>query len=144
METLGLPDMAFSYRSSVLKNSVDRFVVSATFDLSRRKPGNAFESMDPDEFRQQRKTRQPAGRTCGSFFKNPSGQSAGALIDRAGLKGAKIRGAEISTLHANFFLASPGAVWQDVLALRDLAKRSVADAFGVELVEEARILTEAG
>ena len=90
METLDLDDMEFAYRTSSLKGSVDRFVVSASFDLSRRKPANAFEEMDPDEFRQLRKTKQPAGRTCGSFFKNPPGHSAGALIDRAGLKGMKI------------------------------------------------------
>ncbi len=71
METLGNADLAFAYRTSVLKNSTDRFVVSAVFDLSLRKPGNAYEAMDVTEFRNLRKAKQPAGRTCGSFFKNP-------------------------------------------------------------------------
>jgi UDP-N-acetylmuramate dehydrogenase len=56
----------------------------------------------------------------------------------------KIGGAEISPLHANFFLASSGADWRDVTALRDLAKNSVREKFGVELTEEARIITELG
>lgn len=76
METLGNADLGFAYRTSVLKNSTDRFVVSAVFDLSLRKQGNAYEAMDVSEFRDLRKTKQPAGRTCGSFFKNPEGHSA--------------------------------------------------------------------
>ena len=63
--------MGFAYRSSVLKNSTDRFVVSAKFDLSKRKPGNAYENVEVSEFREIRRSKQPAGRTCGSFFKNP-------------------------------------------------------------------------
>lgn len=76
METLSNAEMGFAYRTSVLKNSTDRFVVSAVFDLSLRKEGNAYEAMDVSEFRDLRKSKQPAGRTCGSFFKNPEGHSA--------------------------------------------------------------------
>ena len=76
METLANSDMGFAYRTSVLKNATDRFVVSATFDLSLRKPGNPYEPMDVSAFRELRKSKQPAGRTCGSFFKNPEGHSA--------------------------------------------------------------------
>ncbi|MFZ3233333.1 MAG: hypothetical protein WA194_07625 [Patescibacteria group bacterium] len=76
METLSNTEMGFAYRTSVLKNSTDRFVVSATFDLSLRKEGNAYEAMDVAAFRELRRTKQPAGRTCGSFFKNPEGHSA--------------------------------------------------------------------
>lgn len=144
METLRNANMGFAYRTSALKNSTDRFVVSASFDLTLRKEGNPYEEMDVAVFRELRKTKQPAGRTCGSFFKNPEGHSAGALIDRAGLKGVKIGGASISTLHANFFLASDGASWKDVIALRDLAKSRVLENFAVELHEEARIITENG
>ena len=86
METLLSRDMGFAYRTSILKSVTDRFVVSASFDLSQRKKGNAFEAMDVEAFRELRRTKQPAGRTCGSFFKNPEGHSAGALIDQAGLK----------------------------------------------------------
>lgn len=76
METLSNAEMGFAYRTSALKNSTDRFVVSAVFDLSLRKEGNAYEAMDVSEFRDLRKSKQPAGRTCGSFFKNPEGRSA--------------------------------------------------------------------
>lgn len=144
METLSSADMRFAYRTSALKNSTDRFVVSAVFDLSFRKPGNMYEDMDISSFRDLRRNKQPAGRTCGSFFKNPEGHSAGSLIDKAGLKGTRIGGAEISNIHANFFLAHGDATWRDVTAVRDLAKSAVLSKFGVELVEEARIITENG
>lgn len=71
LETLSNSDMGFAYRTSVLKNSTDRFVVSAVFDLSLRKRENAYEAMEVAAFRELRRTKQPAGRTCGSFFKNP-------------------------------------------------------------------------
>lgn len=64
METLSNAEMGFAYRTSVLKNSTDRFAVSATFDLSLRKQGNAYETMDVAAFRELRRTKQPAGRTC--------------------------------------------------------------------------------
>lgn len=47
-------------------------------------------------------------------------------------------------MHANFFMASQGADWRDVIALRNLAKTEVLSKFGIELVEEARIVTENG
>ncbi len=76
IETLSRSDMGFAYRTSVLKNSTERFVVSAKFDLGLRKEGNPYETMDVAQFRELRRTKQPAGRTCGSFFKNPEGHSA--------------------------------------------------------------------
>ncbi len=144
LERMSADALGFSYRSSVLKGDAGRFVVRAAFDVSRRKPGNPHEAMTPESLRDLRQSKQPAGRTCGSFFKNPPGTSAGALIDRAGLKGAKVGEAEISTKHANFFLAHPGATWRDVLALAELAKSRVESETGIRLEPEARIVSGAG
>ena len=89
-----------------------------------------------------RRGKQPTGYTCGSFFKNPSKEkSAGFLIEKAGLKGTRIRGAEISTKHANFFMNVADASAADILALRDLAKKTVKEKFGLNLEEEVRILS---
>lgn len=65
--------------------------------------------------------------------------SAGALIDRAGLKGARIGGAEISRRHANFIVARDGATADDVLQLIELAREGVLRAFGVELELEVEV-----
>ena len=53
-------------------------------------------------------------KNCGCIFKNPRGLSAGALIDQAGLKGMRVGGAEVSTKHANFIVAHPGCLADDV------------------------------
>jgi UDP-N-acetylmuramate dehydrogenase len=76
-------------------------------------------------------------------FRNPPGDSAGRLIDAAGLKGLRVGGAVVSDKHANFFQADPGATAADVRALVAEVRRRVADATGVELVPELRIV-EAG
>ena len=62
--------------------------------------------------------------------------SAGALIDRAGLKGHRIGGALISPVHANFFVNEGRASARDLRALIELARRTVRERFGVELRDE--------
>ncbi len=78
-------------------------------------------------------------RSAGCVFKNPTGQSAGRLIDQAGLKGCRIGGAEFSTIHANFIVASPDATAADVINLMQLAKDRVRSATGLELQAEVEI-----
>ena len=74
------------------------------------------------------------------MFKNPTGNAAGRLIDQCGLKGTRIGDAEISTVHANFFVNHGQATASDVKALIDLAQRSVREKFGVELELEIELL----
>ena len=94
-----------------------------------------------------RKRTQPlALRSAGCIFQNPEAErhllpegvpcSAGALIDRVGLKGERRGGARISPVHANFFVNEGGATARDVVGLIDEARRRVRDAFGIELREE--------
>jgi UDP-N-acetylmuramate dehydrogenase len=66
--------------------------------------------------------------------------SAGALVDRAGLKGAEAGGARISARHANFIVNEGGATARDVRALIERARRSVHEKFGVELRYEVVFL----
>jgi UDP-N-acetylmuramate dehydrogenase len=84
---------------------------------------------------------QPYGElSAGCFFSNPPGHSAGALIDRSGLKGASVGGAEVSCLHANFILNKSGATAKDILTLAKHVQKSVADKTGIALEMEVRYI----
>jgi UDP-N-acetylmuramate dehydrogenase len=94
-----------------------------------------------------RKSTQPlAFPSAGCMFQNPDTArdpvpagippSAGALIDRAGLKGHRVGGAMISPVHANFFVSDGTATAADIHALAELARRTVRERFGVELRDE--------
>jgi len=76
------------------------------------------------------------------MFKNPSGNYAGRLIEAAGLKGTRIGGAEISSMHANFFINRGEASASDVRALIELARREVARQFGIQLELEIELIGE--
>jgi UDP-N-acetylmuramate dehydrogenase len=69
-------------------------------------------------------------------------RSAGALIDRAGLKGAQAGGAQVSPLHANFIVATPGATADDIRGLVDRCRAAVEAGTGVRLEEEIVYLGE--
>ena len=90
----------------------------------------------------RRKASQPPGASCGSVFKNPPGDFAGRLIEATGLKGKRVGGAEISTVHANFIVNQGGATAADVKALIDLARRAVQEGFGVGLELEIELVGE--
>jgi len=87
-----------------------------------------------------RRENQPGGSNAGSVFRNPPGDSAGRLIDEAGLKGLRVGGAVVSEKHANFFQAEPEATADDVGRLVDTVRARVADATGVHLVTELRMI----
>jgi UDP-N-acetylmuramate dehydrogenase len=78
----------------------------------------------------------------GSMFKNPNGDKAGRLIEAAGLKGRRIGNAEVSPQHANFFINHGQTRAEDMKALIDLAKRTVAEKFGIELEPEVELIGE--
>ena len=84
---------------------------------------------------------QPAGKSCGCVFKNPPNQSAGRLIDKAGLKGSKIGGAEVSLKHANFII-NRGGTSADVYRLIQFVKRRVFECCGILLEEEVIYIGE--
>jgi UDP-N-acetylmuramate dehydrogenase len=88
-----------------------------------------------------RKQTQPFGKpSAGCIFKNPIGQSAGLLIDTAGLKGYRIGNAEVSEKHANWILNLGNARAEDILSLIEHVERTVLHRFGISLEKEVRVL----
>jgi UDP-N-acetylmuramate dehydrogenase len=80
--------------------------------------------------------------SAGSFFKNPIGAQAWSLIDRAGLRGVSVGGAQVSEVHTNFLVNRGGARANDFLGLAALVKGRVLEMSGIELEEEVRIIGE--
>jgi UDP-N-acetylmuramate dehydrogenase len=73
-------------------------------------------------------------------FTNPAGDSAGRLIDACGLKGLRIGSAEVSPKHANFIQCDPGGSADDVLAVIERVRSVVAEATGISLAPEVRLV----
>jgi UDP-N-acetylenolpyruvoylglucosamine reductase len=89
-----------------------------------------------DDYRQRRRKSQPREPSAGCIFKNPPGASAGRLIEESGLKGARVGGAEVSRVHANFVVNRGRATSADVLELVRRVRAGVRQAKGVDLEPE--------
>ncbi len=131
-------DCSFSYRSSRFKQN-GGVVLQATFQLE---PGDPVLIRTTIEQALQRKRSvQPLGSaSAGCVFTNPPGQSAGRLIDEAGLKGKRIGGAEVSSVHGNFIINADHASAEDIIILISYLKQQIRDRFGVQLQEEIRYI----
>lgn len=125
--------LGFSYRHSALPG--DAIVVRAQLRLERADAGRIADDMA--EMRQWRRDNQPINEpSCGSVFRNPPGDSAGRLIEAAGLKGFGVGGAQVSMRHANFITVGAGARAADVYEIICTARHRVREAFGVDLRTE--------
>jgi UDP-N-acetylmuramate dehydrogenase len=142
-------DFAYAYRASTLKKHValragfNAVVLSANFRLS---PGDETEIRQrAEQFLQHRRRTQPVEPSLGSTFVNPADDHAGRLIEQAGLKGLRVGGVEVSTLHANFII-NPGGVGkataQDVVRLIEQIQEAVEKRFGVRLTPEVQFIGE--
>lgn len=130
-------EVGLSYRSSALPESA--IVTAATFELARADPVRLRAEIA--EITRWRREHQPGGAgNAGSIFKNPEGDSAGRLIDDAGLKGLTVGGAEVSSKHANFFLAHDGATAGDVASLIGKVRNKVYEHSGIVLEPEIRLI----
>lgn len=129
----------FAYRKSRFIHKKE-IVVSATFNFPSAEREIILSGIK--SYTEIRKAIQPQGRSCGSVFINPKPLSAGALIEKAGLKGYIIGGAKVSEKHANFILTSQKAKAKDVYLLIQEIKRKIKDAFGVELITEVECVGE--
>ncbi len=136
-------DLAYRYRHSTLKtpHTVQTRLVVTSGDF-RLTPDTAEGALGRlDELRRHRLQTQPVkDASAGSTFKNPPGDHAGALVDRAGLKGHRMGEAQIASLHANFILNLGKARATDVVGLMQLAQQRVLDRFGVHLEPEVQFV----
>ena len=115
-------DLNFAYRFSSFKEN--EFIISAKFILEKKDAKIILQKKDSANT--GRKTNQPLKfRSAGSVFKNPSEGAAGYFIDKAGLKGTKSGDAEISNVHANFFVNHGTATANDVVKLINIARKKV-------------------
>lgn len=132
-------DLAFGYRHCALKGDC---IIHATFELT---------PMDPAELDQRyreiwmykQNTQPPLGvQSVGCIFRNPDGQSAGRIIDDAGLKGLRHGSAYVSDRHANFVLTDPGGRASDVIALIQRITQRVEEDRGIRLELEVKIWSD--
>jgi UDP-N-acetylmuramate dehydrogenase len=114
-------------------------VIEATFDLEAAAPERIKSSLDA--IRHWRQAHQPLGLpSAGSVFRNPVDDSAGRLIEAAGLKGYRIGGATVSDKHANFIVNDQKGRAADVRLLAEHVRRVVRDRYGVDLEFEVEFV----
>jgi UDP-N-acetylmuramate dehydrogenase len=130
--------LRFSYRDAVLAPGIVtevqlRFPLIGVAEASGRIGG---------ALKHRNATQDTGLPSAGCAFKNPTGASAGRLIDQAGLKGARIGDAQISSRHANFIVNLGQATSDEVLALMEYVQRRVDRIFNVHLEPEVRMIGE--
>ncbi len=131
-------EMAFSYRTSVLQKQPG-ICVEAVFELEEGDKDSITAEMK--KHKDYRRETQPWDHPCaGSIFRNPLPEHAGHLIEKAGLKGYKIGGAQISAKHGNFIVNAGGAKASDVLALIEHVKQTISEMYGINMETEVEII----
>lgn len=128
-------DLVFDYRET---NISAKFILDATLELEEDDPHRILHKTK--EIWMFKRNSQPLNsKNAGCIFKNPRGLSAGALIDQAGLKGLRVGGAEVSEKHANFIVAHPGCVTEDVNTLMKIIRERVFEKNEILLESEVQI-----
>lgn len=134
-----MEELDYGYRH--LKLEGGDIVLAATFRLDDREAHHTEEEIRRDL--ELRRSKHNVGHpSAGSFFKNPQGHAAWRLIDAAGMRGARVGGAQVSPVHSNFLVNTGGATAADFLALAALVINAVHETSGVTLEEEVRIAGE--
>ena len=139
IQTLPVDALELSYRHSIFMDHPDWIVLSATFKLTKGDHEQIIAQMS--DLNARRREKQPLQYpSSGSFFKRPEGHFAGALIERANLKGFTIGGAQVSQLHAGFVINIGNATADDIYQLMKHVQKTVFDIFSVELHPEVRLI----
>ena len=130
LATLPVGQLRYSYRHSELPGGA--VVVAARFQGTPGNPGAIGAEMD--RIARAREDSQPLRtKTGGSTFKNPPGAKAWELVDRAGCRGLKLGGAQVSEKHTNFLINTGSATSADIEGLGELVREKVYAASGVSL-----------
>jgi UDP-N-acetylmuramate dehydrogenase len=134
IEVLKRDQITFGYRFSSFQQRA-LAIVSAKFLLAPCQSARKVQL----EITEYRKRTQPySDKSAGCVFRNPESKSAGALIQHCGLKGKKLGGAEVSTLHGNFIVNKGGATAEHILELAREVASVVKEKTGIELEMELR------
>ncbi len=139
-QLLEVADLAYEYRASSLKRRTDRRFLVALATLTLHPGDRAAINATMDSLIAARKRSQPPGASLGSIFKNPPGDYAGRLIESCGLKGYSVGGAQVSPVHANFFINTGSATARDYYQLIRQVQAAVQQATGVLLETEVELL----
>ena len=123
------------YRSFPLVNGM--ILVEMLFQMEKGETPAILKKMD--DIRRNRRTSDPKGFSCGSVFKNPKEMKAWEVVDRLGLRGKKIGGAEISQKHSNWIVTQGTALSQDVFDLIGLVQKEALARWGIEMYPEVKI-----
>jgi UDP-N-acetylmuramate dehydrogenase len=144
---LSAAELGLGYRDSRLKHPAPggpaEIVLEVTFRLSPASPDEIKERLEA--IRHWRQEHQPLGTpSAGSWFRNPLPDSAGELIERAGLKGLRIGGASVSPKHANFLVNDQKGTAADLRRLAERVRSEVLARTGIRLEEEVVYLGDWG
>jgi UDP-N-acetylmuramate dehydrogenase len=134
-------ELKFGYRTSALRDGDLKggFVVEATIQL-KHGDGEEAKAEMAKLTRERNETQPIKTKNCGSVFKNPPGDSAGRLVQAAGLKGLREGKAVISALHGNFIVNEGGATAADVARLIERARAEVKRRFNADLEPEVELV----
>ncbi|TYR82636.1 UDP-N-acetylmuramate dehydrogenase [Priestia megaterium] len=139
LEWLTNEQLQFSYRHSILQNERPGVCVEVVLRLKKGTRDDIVAVMQKNK--DYRRETQPWNYPCaGSIFRNPLPNYAGDLIEKSGLKGYSIGGAQISEQHANFIVNTGTATASDVLQLIEHVKKTIKEKFGVDIHTEVEIV----
>jgi UDP-N-acetylmuramate dehydrogenase len=139
IQELSAGEVGFEYR----RTRLPRGIVAGAWLRLRWNPGSRMDAVVKDSLLRRKATQPLALPNAGCVFKNPGGDPAGLLIEAAGLKGAQVGDAQVSTLHANFIVNRGRATARDVLSLIRKVGQTVEQTAGVTLQLEVRIVGQA-
>lgn len=138
-QVMSLEDMHYSYRHCGAAK--DLIFTEAVFEGTPDAPPAISSRMD--EITAKREGSQPIReKTGGSTFKNPEGHSSWKLIDKAGCRGFRVGGAQMSEQHCNFMINADGATAEDLETLGETVRARVLETQGVDLHWEIRRIGE--
>ena len=132
LRTIAAEDLKLGYRTSAVRPH--EVICDASFALSQGDPTASRQEIA--EILRWRRENQPGGQNCGSVFRNPSGQSAGFLVERSGYKGHRHGSAQISQKHANFIISDRDGSAEDVFLLMCQVAEDIEQKSGIRLLAE--------
>lgn len=130
-------ELQFAYRFSSFQKKLSGVIIGATFQFTQ---SEAARQRQLEIISYRKKTQPYDAKSAGCIFKNPPDTSAGLLIEKSGLKGKKVGGAEVSMRHANFLINAKQASSQDFLALIASVREEVERSTGILLESEIRLV----